>query len=138
MKSRTSKIITISLIGILGITLIDTVGAYLSGVFNFSFSYFTPVIIIAMFILGFIIMLKFRNIWLCIIIPDIIGLYDLFIGWKLYEPFGANISPTEKSNISPDSIVFLIIAVLIPAILGVLGGLVGLIYLRIRKKENNN
>lgn len=123
--------IKIILVGILFMTLIDSLGSYLTGIFKYSFSYYTPLIIVFIFLLGLYSYLKVKSLWVSLLIPVIVGLFDFFIGCKLYMVFNAY-DVDQSQSIYINQMTYFVITIIICGTLGILGGVSGIIYRKIK------
>jgi hypothetical protein len=89
--------------GLIAVTIIDTVGAYTSGVMNFNYGYLAIFSFIVYGFIGYTVSKNF-SLNLAFILNLLIGFYDATMRWKLCRLFGANTGMTqeqlEKVNMS--------------------------------------
>jgi len=83
-------IIKITLLGILAILFIDTVGSITSNKLNFSYSYLSPISFLIYTSIAFWVTREI-NRKTGITIAALLGLIDATIGWKISIALGANI-----------------------------------------------
>ncbi len=91
-----------TVVGLIAITLIDTVGSVASRKLNFKYVYLTPLSLITYFTVGYFVSKDFDLIP-AIISTSILGIYDATIGWHfsllLRANNGFNKEQIEQLNI---------------------------------------
>jgi len=114
------KPLYIFFVGILAVTLIDSLGAIASKQLNFNYS-FLSVISFVVYV-GFAFLLaRQSDKKTTIILTGLLGLFDATVGWKLSEILGAN---TGENNIEITTTIMIITAIfmtLFASLLGLLG-----------------
>jgi len=114
------KPLYIFFVGILAVTLIDSLGAIASKQLNFNYS-FLSVISFVVYV-GFAFLLaRQSDKKTTIILTGFLGLFDATVGWKLSEILGAN---TGENNIEITTTIMIITAIfmtLFASLLGLLG-----------------
>lgn len=129
MKNKLS----ILLIGILAITLLDSLGAIASKHLNFNYSLLSVVSFIIY--VGFAFFLaRQTDKRTTIILTGLLGLFDATIGWKLSELLGAN---TGENKVEITTTILITTAVFMTAFASLLG-LLGWWLSKKNSKTNDN
>jgi len=116
MKNKLS----IFLVGILAVTLLDSLGAIASRQLNFNYSLLSVVSFIVY--VGFAFFLaRQTDKKTTIILTGLLGLLDATIGWKLSELLGANTGETKIEITTTILITTAIFMTLFASLLGLLG-----------------
>jgi hypothetical protein len=92
--SQLIQLSAIMLVGLIAVTLIDTIGAYASKVMNFNYGYLTILSFIVYASIGSFIS-KHYSFNTAFAINLVIGFYDATIGWNLSRRLGANTGLSE-------------------------------------------
>jgi hypothetical protein len=79
-----------TLIGIIAVTLLTSLGAVASGKLSFSYVYLTPLSLVIFFAVGYMVSEDY-SMMAAIFSAAIVGVYDAAIGWHLFTLFGANL-----------------------------------------------
>jgi len=114
------KPLYIFFVGILAVTLLDSLGAIASKQLNFNYS-FLSVISFVVYV-GFAFLLaRQSDKKTTIILTGLLGLFDATVGWKLSKILGAN---TRENNIEITTTIIIITAIfmtLFASLLGLVG-----------------
>jgi len=114
------KPLYIFFVGILAVTLLDSLGAIASKQLNFNYSFLTVISFVVY--VGFAFLLaRQSDKKTTIILTGLLGLFDATVGWKLSKILGAN---TRENNIEITTTIIIITAIfmtLFASLLGLLG-----------------
>lgn len=114
------KTLSIFLIGILAVTLLDSIGAIASRQLSFNYSLLSVVSFIIY--VGFAFFLaRQSDKKTTIILTGLLGLFDATIGWKLSELLGANTGENKIEITTTILITTAIFMTLFASLLGLLG-----------------
>ena len=114
------RTLSIFLVGILAVTLIDSLGAVTSRQFNFNYSLLSVISFIVY--VGFAFFLaRQTDKKTTIILTGILGLFDATIGWKLSELLDANTGENKVEITAPILISTTIFMTAFASLLGLLG-----------------
>jgi hypothetical protein len=113
--SQVMQLSIVMLVGLIAVTLIDTLGAYASRVLNFKYGYLALLSFIVYASIGSFVS-KHYSFNMAIAINLAIGFYDATIGWNLSRRLGANTGLNEeqqkKMTASANLTVMLVISLL--------------------------
>jgi len=114
------KPLHIFFVGILAVTLLDSLGAIASKQLNFNYSFLSLISFVVY--VGFAFLLaRQSDKKTTIILTGLLGLFDATVGWKLSKILGAN---TRENNIEITTTIIIITAIfmtLFASLLGLLG-----------------
>jgi hypothetical protein len=107
-------------IGLVAITLLDSLGAIASGQMSFNYSYLSLISFLIYFVIAFIIARQ-TDKKTTIVSTSVLGLYDATVGWKLSMILQAN-SGGMTVKITPVVLITTVVFMtLFAALLGLLG-----------------
>ena len=79
-----------TLIGIIAVTILTSLGAVASRKLSFSYVYLTPLSLVIFFTVGYMVSEDY-SMTTAIFSAALVGLYDAAVGWHLFTLFGANL-----------------------------------------------
>lgn len=120
----------ILMLGFLGVLAYDVLGSLSSRIFNFDYSYLTPISIVIYCAVGFF-GTKEKGLKKGIWYTTQMGLFDSTIGWILAISLGANTGNLDIQPYSATIFIFVVIALTaVTSLIGLISGVVALMLKR--------
>lgn len=114
------RALPIILIGVIAVTIFDTLGSIASKQMNFNYSYLGPISFLIYLTIAFVVAKRTNRIT-AIISTGLLGLYDAIVGWKLSMLLQANTGERKIEITSAILIITVILVTLYGAIIGFFG-----------------
>ena len=115
-----NKLVLYTVLGLLTITLIDTIGSIVSRRLNFKFVYLAPLSLITFATVGYFVS-KDYNLSTAITCTSLLGFYDATAGWQFSLFLKANSGLSEEQIKQSSTVSRVVGMIIIAVVLGYLG-----------------